>query len=42
MSAFVVPGDGGYYRSHSENEAVSFSLGFSYGGLRAWEVKDLE
>jgi tetratricopeptide (TPR) repeat protein len=41
MSAFFVPAKGDYFRSHSENKSVSFYLGFSYDGLRAWEVQDL-
>ena len=39
--AFFVPAKGGYSRGHSENRPVTFYLGFSYDGLRAWAVKDL-
>jgi hypothetical protein len=42
LSAFFVPAKGNYFRSHDENKAVSFFLGFSYDGLRAWEVHDAE
>ena len=41
LSAFFVPAKGGYARGRSENEAVEFYLGFSYDGLRAWDVKSL-
>ena len=41
MSAFFVPAKGGYAQGRSENEAVEFYLGFSYEGLRAWEVKSI-
>jgi hypothetical protein len=40
LSAFFVPARGGYRRGSSENKLVTFFLGFSYDGLRAWEVKD--
>jgi len=40
LKAFFVPARGGYIRGKSENTAVTFFLGFSYDGLRAWEVKD--
>ena len=39
MSAFFVPAKGGYARGRSENQAVELYLGFSYDGLRAWDVK---
>jgi hypothetical protein len=42
LKVFFVPGRGHYSRGRSENQAVSFYLGFSYDGLRAWEVRDLE
>lgn len=38
LSAFFVPARGGFSRGQSENKRVSFYLGFSYDGLRAWEV----
>ena len=41
MSAFFVPAKGGYARGRSENQAVEFYLGFSYDGLRAWNVKSV-
>jgi tetratricopeptide (TPR) repeat protein len=40
LKAFFVPARGNYSRGRSENRAVAFYLGFSYEGLRAWEVKD--
>lgn len=40
LKAFFVPARGNYSRGHSENKSVTFFLGFSYDGLRAWEVKD--
>lgn len=40
LNAFFVPARGNYFRGHSENQPVSFYLGFSYDGLRAWEVQD--
>ena len=40
LNAFFVPARGGYSRSLSENKSVTCFLGFSYDGLRAWEVKD--
>ena len=39
LSAFFVPAKGGYARGRSENQAVQLYLGFSYDGLRAWDVK---
>ena len=39
ISAFFVPAKGGYALGRSENQAVEFYLGFSYEGLRAWDVK---
>jgi tetratricopeptide (TPR) repeat protein len=41
LKAFFVPARGDYSRGRSENRAVTFFLGFSYDGLRAWEVKDV-
>lgn len=40
LGAFFVPAKGGYFRNNSENQNASFFLGFSYDGLRAWEVND--
>lgn len=40
LQAFFVPARGDYARGRSENQAVTFFLGFSYEGLRAWEVRD--
>ncbi len=40
LIAFFVPAHGGYARGRSENKLVDFYLGFSYDGLRAWEVAD--
>ena len=39
LSAFFVPAKGGFALGRSENQAVEFYLGFSYDGLRAWDVK---
>ena len=39
LKAFFVPGRGNFTRGQDENRQVSFFLGFSYEGLRAWEVK---
>lgn len=41
LLAFYVPARSNHSRGRSENQAVDFYLGFSYDGLRAWEVKDL-
>jgi hypothetical protein len=41
LKAFFVPAKGNHSRGHSENLLVTFHLGFSYDGLRAWAVKDL-
>ena len=42
LKAFFVPArgrlPGGYLRGRDEQRRVSFSLGFSYDGLRAWSV----
>jgi len=43
LKAFFVPAlgkDRKYLKGQHENYAVSFYLGFSYDGLRAWEVRD--
>jgi tetratricopeptide (TPR) repeat protein len=40
LKAFFVPALGKYRKGRSENQAVSFYLGFSYEGLRGWEVRD--
>jgi hypothetical protein len=40
LNAFFVPARGGYSRGLAENKRVTCFLGFSYDGLRAWEVKD--
>lgn len=40
LKAFFVPARGNYSRGRSENQAVTFYLGFSYEGLRAWEVRN--
>jgi hypothetical protein len=39
MRAFFVPGKSGHLRGRDENRAVTFYLGFSYDGPRAWEVQ---
>ena len=39
LRAFFVPGRGNFTRGQDENRQVSFFLGFSYEGLRAWEVE---
>ena len=39
MSAFFVPAKGGFAKGRSENLPVDVYLGFSYDGLRAWDVK---
>ena len=41
LSAFFVPAKAGFALGRSENQAVEFYLGFSYDGLRAWEVKSV-
>ena len=41
LSAFFVPARGDFFRGRSENQSVNFYLGFSYDGLRAWEVKPM-
>ena len=39
LSAFFVPAIAGFYKGRDENLRVSFYLGFSYDGLRAWSVE---
>ena len=39
MRAFFVPGKSGHMRGRDENRLVTFFLGFSYDGPRAWEVQ---
>lgn len=41
LLAFYVPARSDHSRGRSENQLVNFYLGFSYDGLRAWEVKDI-
>ena len=41
VKAFFVPGKSGHLRGRDENRAVEFYLGFSYDGLRAWEVRSV-
>lgn len=40
IKAFFVPGVSGHSVGRSENSPVTFFLGFSYDGPRAWSVKD--
>ena len=44
LKAFFVPAKGrlpgGYLRGRDEQRRVSFFLGFSYDGLRAWSVRE--
>ena len=40
LNAFFVPGRSQHERGRSENQPVTFFLGFSYDGLRAWQVED--
>ncbi|RGD60447.1 hypothetical protein DR950_24065 [Kitasatospora xanthocidica] len=40
LKAFYVPGRAGHQRG-SAHKRVTFLMGFSYEGLRAWEVRDL-
>ncbi len=40
MRVFFVPARGEFSRNRSENLPVEFYLGFSYDGLRAWQVKE--
>jgi hypothetical protein len=41
LKAFFVPGVAGLSAARSENIAVSFLLGFSYDGPRAWSVEQV-
>lgn len=41
MKAFFVPEKAGLIKGRSENTPVKFYLGFSYDGLRAWDVEPL-
>jgi tetratricopeptide (TPR) repeat protein len=41
LLAFYVPARSNHSRGRSENQSVECYLGFSYEGLRAWDVKDL-
>jgi len=42
LQAFFLPSRGDYHAGKSENQRVTLYLGFSYDGLRAWEVIDVE
>lgn len=42
LPAFFVPGKSGHHRGSSENQPVTFYLGFAYDGLRAWSVGDTQ
>jgi hypothetical protein len=42
LTVFFVPGKGGFYKGRDENRKVEFFLGFSYDGLRAWDVRAKE
>ncbi|MCL4205920.1 MAG: putative DNA binding domain-containing protein [Pirellulaceae bacterium] len=39
LSAFFVPTVGGFHKGRDENVAVTCFVGFSYDGVRAWEVQ---
>lgn len=39
LSAFFVPAKAGLFKGRDENLRVSFFLGFSYDGLRAWSIQ---
>lgn len=39
LKAFFVPAVANVYKDRDENRRVKFLLGFSYDGLRAWQVK---
>ena len=41
LRAFYVPGRVDHHKGEAENRRVQFFLGFSYDGLRAWEVRDV-
>ena len=40
IKAFFVPARGDFHAGKSENQRVTLYLGFSYEGLRAWEVRN--
>jgi len=40
LKAFFVPGVSGHAHGEAENRNVTFFLGFSFDGLRAWSVED--
>jgi hypothetical protein len=42
LKAFFVPAKGRFSQDKSSNLLVDFYLGFSYDGLRAWDVKEVE
>ena len=42
LRAFYVPGRVDHHSGNAENRRVQFFLGFSYDGLRAWEVRDYD
>jgi len=42
LPAFFVPARAGVIKGRDENLAVSFYLGFSYDGLRAWSVESAQ
>ncbi len=42
LKAFYVPGMANHYKGEAENKRVTFYLGFSYAGLRAWKVTLVE
>ncbi|MHB0874974.1 MAG: RNA-binding domain-containing protein [Anaerolineae bacterium] len=39
LTAFFVPSRAGFYKGRDENAEVDLLLGFSYDGLRAWDVR---
>ena len=39
LKAFYAPGPAGHHQGETENRRVTFYIGFSYDGLRAWDVK---
>jgi hypothetical protein len=41
LKAFFVPAKGRFSQEKSANLLVDFFLGFSYDGLRAWDVKEV-
>ena len=42
IKAFFVPAKSGFQSGRDENVLVHFYLGFSYDGLRAWDVRPVE